>query len=153
MCGCVSAAPSARGCGVIASCPFACTRRLSFSMPRRMPSNRSGLRRARRCSIVLMESALGPALGLFKPKGNTGRASPSAGAPPATMEPASAAVTDPPRAAATVVLLRDGAAGLEVLLLRRHSRSDVLGGVYVFPGGKVDPADAGPAWPARLEDR
>lgn len=67
------------------------------------------------------------------------------------MESASAAVTDPPRAAATVVVLRDGAAGLEVLLLRRHSRSDVLGGVYVFPGGKVDPADAGPAWPARLD--
>jgi len=39
------------------------------------------------------------------------------------------------------MLLRDGAAGLEVLLLRRHQRSDVLGGVYVFPGGKLDEAD------------
>ena len=26
--------------------------------------------------------------------------------------------------------------------MKRHSRSDVLGGVYVFPGGKVDAADA-----------
>jgi len=26
--------------------------------------------------------------------------------------------------------------------MKRHSRSDVLGGVYVFPGGKVDAVDA-----------
>jgi 8-oxo-dGTP pyrophosphatase MutT (NUDIX family) len=43
---------------------------------------------------------------------------------------------------ATVVLLRDGEAGLEVFLLKRHGLSDVLGGAYVFPGGKVDPEDA-----------
>ncbi len=48
------------------------------------------------------------------------------------------------RAAASVVLVRDGAAGLEVLLLRRHQASGVLGGVYVFPGGKLDAADAQP---------
>lgn len=48
----------------------------------------------------------------------------------------------PPRAAATVVMLRDGADGLEVFLLQRHGLSDVLGGAYVFPGGKVDLADA-----------
>lgn len=51
-------------------------------------------------------------------------------------------VTTPPRASATVVLLRDGEDGLEVLLLRRHGASDVLGGVYVFPGGKLDPDDS-----------
>ncbi|MGV8805326.1 MAG: NUDIX hydrolase [Polaromonas sp.] len=45
------------------------------------------------------------------------------------------------RAAATVVLLRDAPDGLQVFLMKRHSRSDVLGGVYVFPGGKVDAAD------------
>ncbi len=52
------------------------------------------------------------------------------------------------RAAASVVLVRDGAAGLEVLLLRRHQASGVLGGVYVFPGGKLDAADAQahPGW-------
>jgi 8-oxo-dGTP pyrophosphatase MutT (NUDIX family) len=48
----------------------------------------------------------------------------------------------PPRAAATVVMLRDGPDGLEVFLLQRHGLSDVLGGAYVFPGGKVDLADA-----------
>ena len=51
-------------------------------------------------------------------------------------------VTTPPRAAATVVLLRDAPAGLEVFLMKRHGLSDVLGGAYVFPGGKVDAADA-----------
>jgi 8-oxo-dGTP pyrophosphatase MutT (NUDIX family) len=50
--------------------------------------------------------------------------------------------TDPPRHAASVVMLRDGADGLEVFLLRRHGSSDVLGGAYVFPGGKLDKADA-----------
>lgn len=47
-----------------------------------------------------------------------------------------------PRAAATVVMLRDTAAGLEVFLVKRHGQSDVLGGAHVFPGGKVDPEDA-----------
>lgn len=51
-------------------------------------------------------------------------------------------VTTPPRPAATVVLLRDAPAGLEVFLMKRHGLSDVLGGAYVFPGGKLDAADA-----------
>jgi 8-oxo-dGTP pyrophosphatase MutT (NUDIX family) len=51
-------------------------------------------------------------------------------------------ITSAPRPAATVVMLRDGPAGLEVFLMKRHSLSDVLGGAYVFPGGKVDAADA-----------
>lgn len=51
-------------------------------------------------------------------------------------------VTTPPRPAATVVMLRDGQEGLEVFLLQRHGLSDVLGGAYVFPGGKVDLSDA-----------
>ena len=51
-------------------------------------------------------------------------------------------VTTPPRPAATVVLLRDAPDGLEVFLMKRHGLSDVLGGAYVFPGGKVDAADA-----------
>ncbi|MEO6271235.1 MAG: NUDIX hydrolase [Lautropia sp.] len=50
-------------------------------------------------------------------------------------------VTTAPRAAATVVMLRDAADGLEVLMLKRHSASSVLGGAFVFPGGKLDPAD------------
>jgi 8-oxo-dGTP pyrophosphatase MutT (NUDIX family) len=51
-----------------------------------------------------------------------------------------------PRAAASVVLLRDSDAGLQVLLLRRHQQAPVLGGVMVFPGGKVDADDASPEW-------
>ena len=51
-------------------------------------------------------------------------------------------VDTPPRAAASVVLLRDGPAGLEVFLLKRHGMSDVMGGMYVFPGGKLDREDA-----------
>jgi 8-oxo-dGTP pyrophosphatase MutT (NUDIX family) len=51
-------------------------------------------------------------------------------------------VATPPRSAATVVLLRDAPAGLEVFLMKRHGLSDVLGGAHVFPGGKLDAADA-----------
>jgi 8-oxo-dGTP pyrophosphatase MutT (NUDIX family) len=57
----------------------------------------------------------------------------------------------PPRDAASVVLLRPGSQGLEVLLLRRHQRSGVLGGLYVFPGGKLDPDDCADHWQDRLD--
>jgi 8-oxo-dGTP pyrophosphatase MutT (NUDIX family) len=46
-----------------------------------------------------------------------------------------------PRSAATVVLLRDGAAGLEVLLTRRTLHARFMAGAWVFPGGAVDPGD------------
>ncbi len=49
-----------------------------------------------------------------------------------------------PRPAATIVLLRDGAEGLEALLLQRHRSSRFVPGAWVFPGGRVDPADSGP---------
>lgn len=55
----------------------------------------------------------------------------------------------PAAASATVVLLRDRGGELEVFLLRRHGQSDVLGGAYVFPGGKLDPEDA--QWADRLD--
>jgi 8-oxo-dGTP pyrophosphatase MutT (NUDIX family) len=42
--------------------------------------------------------------------------------------------------AATVVLGREGAEGLEVLMLRRNSKL-AFGGMWVFPGGRVDEAD------------
>ncbi|WP_157084917.1 NUDIX hydrolase [Hydrogenophaga palleronii] len=50
-------------------------------------------------------------------------------------------VLTPPVPSATVMVLRDGPAGLQVLLVRRHGNSGVLGGVHVFPGGKLDAAD------------
>lgn len=55
----------------------------------------------------------------------------------------------PAAPSATVVLLRDGSSGPEVFLLRRHGESFVLGGAYVFPGGKLDAEDA--AWADRLD--
>jgi 8-oxo-dGTP pyrophosphatase MutT (NUDIX family) len=48
-----------------------------------------------------------------------------------------------PRPAATVILMRDSAAGVEIFMVKRAGgMGDVLGGAYVFPGGKVDAADA-----------
>jgi 8-oxo-dGTP pyrophosphatase MutT (NUDIX family) len=46
-----------------------------------------------------------------------------------------------PRDAATVMLVRDGDAGLEVFMMRRNLNSAFLGGAYVFPGGAVDDHD------------
>ncbi len=43
--------------------------------------------------------------------------------------------------AATVILLRDAAAGPEVLLIRRNRDLAFAGGHWVFPGGRVDEAD------------
>lgn len=43
--------------------------------------------------------------------------------------------------AATVVLARDGEQGLEVLLVQRSSAVKHMGGMWVFPGGKVDADD------------
>lgn len=58
------------------------------------------------------------------------------------MELNSDIVSGPARSAATVIMLRDSPNGLEVFLIKRHSLSDVLGGAFVFPGGKVDRLDA-----------
>jgi 8-oxo-dGTP pyrophosphatase MutT (NUDIX family) len=43
--------------------------------------------------------------------------------------------------AATVVLVRDGETGLEVLLAKRSSQLKFHGGAWVFPGGRIDPED------------
>jgi 8-oxo-dGTP pyrophosphatase MutT (NUDIX family) len=48
----------------------------------------------------------------------------------------------PVRDAATVLLVRDGAAGIEVFTFRRVPRMAFAPGMLVFPGGSVDPADA-----------
>lgn len=47
-----------------------------------------------------------------------------------------------PRDAASVVLLRDGDAGLEVYLMQRVATMAFAAGVVVFPGGSVDPRDS-----------
>jgi 8-oxo-dGTP pyrophosphatase MutT (NUDIX family) len=43
--------------------------------------------------------------------------------------------------AATVVLLRDGDHGLESLMLRRNAQLEFAGGMWVWPGGRIDPGD------------
>ncbi len=47
-----------------------------------------------------------------------------------------------PLPAATVLLLRDGAQGLEVLMTRRAMSASFAPGAYVFPGGGIDANDA-----------
>lgn len=43
--------------------------------------------------------------------------------------------------AATVVVLRPGAAGREVYMLRRSAKSPFMPSTLVFPGGRLDPTD------------
>ncbi len=47
-----------------------------------------------------------------------------------------------PRAAASVVLCRDGDGGVETYLLHRHARMAFAASVAVFPGGGLEPVDA-----------
>src|SRR6185295_16168367 len=49
-----------------------------------------------------------------------------------------------PRPASTLILMRDGASGPEVLMLQRTQSAVFLGGAYVFPGGSLDESDADP---------
>ena len=76
------------------------------------------------------------------------------------MNPAATAQTPPlrpplgaPRAAATLVVVRDAAVGIEVLLLRRAERGDLNSGAWVFPGGMVEVGDRDVhAWCAGVDD-
>jgi recombination protein RecT len=61
--------------------------------------------------------------------------------------PSSPALTKP---AATVVLVRDGVRAPEILLLKRLRSAGFVPGAYVFPGGRVDDADAEPELLAML---
>src|ERR687888_280743 len=65
------------------------------------------------------------------------------------MMPDTGAVPAEPRPAASVIIVRDAAAGaaepIEVYMIRRQRSMKFLGGFYAFPGGKVDPGDAAPA--------
>lgn len=46
-----------------------------------------------------------------------------------------------PRIAASVIVVRGGDRALELLLVRRSHDARFMGGVWVFPGGAVDPGD------------
>lgn len=52
--------------------------------------------------------------------------------------------------AATVILVRDGPGGLETLMLRKNA-AVAFGGMWVFPGGRVDDADRDPDRPGDEE--
>jgi 8-oxo-dGTP pyrophosphatase MutT (NUDIX family) len=47
----------------------------------------------------------------------------------------------PARPAATIMLVRDGAAGLEVFMTVRHHAIEFASGALVFPGGRVEDSD------------
>lgn len=46
-----------------------------------------------------------------------------------------------PKPAATLIVLRDGTDGLEVLMTERPQAANFAGGAMVFPGGKLDETD------------
>ena len=48
----------------------------------------------------------------------------------------------PARPASTVLLLRDGPAGPEIFMVVRHREIEFAAGALVFPGGRVEAADA-----------
>jgi 8-oxo-dGTP pyrophosphatase MutT (NUDIX family) len=50
----------------------------------------------------------------------------------------------PPQPAATVLLLRDGAGGIEILMQRRRASLSFMGGMWVFPGGRHEDSDRDP---------
>ncbi len=47
----------------------------------------------------------------------------------------------PVRLASTILLVRDGDAGLEIFMVVRHHEIDFASGALVFPGGSVEPGD------------
>ena len=59
----------------------------------------------------------------------------------------------PAAPASTVLIVRDGAQGLETFMVVRHPKIDFASGALVFPGGRVDPEDSDPAIIARCAGR
>jgi 8-oxo-dGTP pyrophosphatase MutT (NUDIX family) len=57
------------------------------------------------------------------------------------------------RDAATVVLVRDAAEGIELFFVKRRADVRFMGGAFVFPGGKLDPEDGSAEIHADLDDR
>jgi 8-oxo-dGTP pyrophosphatase MutT (NUDIX family) len=49
-------------------------------------------------------------------------------------------------AAATILIIRDGEVGLEVLMVERHANIGFAGGALVWPGGRIDEADSDAGW-------
>jgi 8-oxo-dGTP pyrophosphatase MutT (NUDIX family) len=51
--------------------------------------------------------------------------------------------------AATVLLLRESGDGLQVLLTKRAAGLSFMGGLWVFPGGRMEASDLSPELAAR----
>ncbi|MBV9804594.1 MAG: NUDIX hydrolase [Solirubrobacterales bacterium] len=62
---------------------------------------------------------------------------------PGPGQPLNLGASTEPRPAGTVILLRGGATGLEVLLVRRNPSARFMGGAWVFPGGAVNRNEGG----------
>jgi 8-oxo-dGTP pyrophosphatase MutT (NUDIX family) len=56
------------------------------------------------------------------------------------------------RLSATILLLRDNDAQLEVFMVERHHQIDFAEGALVFPGGKLETSDAAPELTAHCRD-
>ena len=56
-----------------------------------------------------------------------------------------------PRAAATILLLREAGARVEVLMVRRHANLAFMAGMWVFPGGSLHASDTSPQALAMLD--
>ncbi len=55
-------------------------------------------------------------------------------------------MSEPIRPAATVIIVRDAEPQFEIFMLRRTNSAVFAGGMYVFPGGRVDDDDAASAY-------
>ena len=53
--------------------------------------------------------------------------------------------------AATVLVLREAVTRFEVFMVKRHGKSSFMPNAWVYPGGRLDPADTAPAVLDRLE--
>lgn len=56
-----------------------------------------------------------------------------------------------PILSATILVVRDGTDGLEVLMVKRHHEIDFASGAFVFPGGKACEDDSNSAWAAHFQ--
>ncbi|SNQ50624.1 NUDIX hydrolase [Frankia canadensis] len=88
-----------------------------------MPDHKAALLALFRRPMAVVDGVAGPGIRVSAPAG-----------PPAAI-----------RDAATVVMLRDApdGPGIEAYLLRRAAGMAFAGGMYAFPGGRVDPTDRG----------
>jgi 8-oxo-dGTP pyrophosphatase MutT (NUDIX family) len=67
-------------------------------------------------------------------------------------KPDTSAAARPIAPAATLLLLRERDSRIEILMMRRQEALRFMGGMWVFPGGRVDPPDCDPAAAALVAD-